>query len=116
MPELWTLGRLRTLMETAIYNLSVSGTHRGRVYLSLLPDLKLRLDVVYPDDVRMPIEARTPRDLVAQFRAVMKDRHGDERFSLTPASEAEVEEFLRRFREGRDAFFQELFPHDRPSA
>jgi hypothetical protein len=102
-------------METAIYNLSVGATHRGRVYLSVRPDLKLRLDVAYPDDAPMQIEAQTPRDLVAQFRAVMKDKHGDKQPSLTPASAAELEGFQQRFREGRYAL-EELFSHDRPSA
>jgi len=96
-------------METAIYNLSVGGTDRGRIYLSLLPDFKLRLDIVYSDDARMPIEAHTPRDLVAQFRAVMNEKYGDEQPSLTPASAAEVEGFYLRFRESKDAFLKELF-------
>jgi len=95
-------------MEPSIYNLSIGGTHRGRVYLSALIGSKLRIDIVYPDDAHMPIEASNTRDLVAQFKAVMKEKYGDEKPALMPAKEADIEEYQRIFREKRDAFLKEF--------
>jgi len=95
-------------METAIYNLSIEGTHRGRVYLSMLPNSSPLLDIVYPDDERMTINARTPRELVLQFREVTRRKFGNEHVTLEPASPAEVEDYLNNFRQHRDAFLKEL--------
>lgn len=96
-------------METAIYNLSVGGTQRGRVFMSISPNFLLVLDIVYPDDERMPINAGTPAELIRQFREVMRQKYGNERIALIPATPAEIEDYLARFRECREALLGRVF-------
>lgn len=95
-------------METTIYNLIVGEGSKGLVYFSMSPDFMLLLDIVYPDDSSVRINARSTKDLVAQFRVVIRDKYESEHVALFPVSPTPVEGYMRRFREYREAFLSEL--------
>lgn len=105
------VGYCHIIMETAIYDLLIGGTRRGRVFLSVQLNFKLRIEIVLPDDEPMPIEAQNPPDLVAQFQAVVKEKFGDEPVALIATEAAEIKECQQLFHDGRHAL-ENLFSRD----